>query len=78
MLPQRAYSMITCVKAQEALYELVQIRRHYPELQSARILLVTGHKCFLPQEAELLIAKIGPDFHIVSVEACEQLKKYLS
>src|SRR5437867_3420873 len=48
-------------KAQEALYLLVQVRRHCLKTQDSRILIVTGPENFLPGQVELLKAELGPD-----------------
>jgi hypothetical protein len=55
-------------KAQESLYLLIQVRRHCATTQSSRILIVTGHMPFLPEQVQLLKAELDPDFHVVSIE----------
>ncbi len=64
-------------KAQESLYFLVQVRRYCAETRRARIVIVTGQEDFLREQVQLLTAEIGPDFHVVSIEAADQLRKLL-
>ncbi len=64
-------------KAQEALYLLVQVRRHCPGTQSSRILIVTGPERFLPQQVQFLESELGPDFHVVSVQTPDQFQNVL-
>jgi hypothetical protein len=61
-------------KAQEALWSLVQLRRHCTEGRSVRILVVTGKEKFLPEQIAVLQAELGPDFGVVSVEAQEEFQ----
>lgn len=64
-------------KAQEALYLLVQVRRHCPDRQRSRIIIVTGKEGFLPEQVKLLHSELGPDFHVVSVETPDSLRHLL-
>jgi|GEM_PF-5037578 len=57
-------------KAQEALWLLVQIRRHCLETRDCRIVLVTGKEGFTREQVAFLTAELGPDFRI---EAADQL-----
>jgi hypothetical protein len=64
-------------KAQESLHLLVQVRRHCPETKGARIIIVSGPKDFLPEQADLLRAELGPDFHIVPIRAPDEIRSLL-
>ena len=66
-------------KAQEALYLLVQLRRHCPETKGARLILLTGKEGFLPGQLGLLKAELGPDFNIISISigAVDELRECL-
>src|SRR5262245_22746259 len=45
-------------KAQEALWSLVQLRRHCPEGRNVRIVVVTGKERFLPEQIAVLRAEL--------------------
>lgn len=64
-------------KAQEALWLLVQVRRHCPETRDARIVVVTGERKFLPEQVDLLTAEMGQDFRVASVDALDDLRECL-
>lgn len=65
-------------KTQEALWLLVQLRRHCTETKDARLVLVTGANCLNREQENLLRAELGPDFHIVSVSEDTILKQLVS
>lgn len=62
-------------KVQEALWLLVQVRRYCQETQGARIILVTGATPFLDAQIQFLKDEIGQEFHIVSIDEPDQLKR---
>ncbi len=59
-------------KEQEALWLLLQIRRHCPETRDCKIVLVTGKEEFTREQVALLTAELGPNFRI---EAADELDK---
>ncbi len=59
-------------KEQEALWLLLQIRRHCPETRDCKIVLVTGKEEFTREQVALLTAELGPHFRI---EAADQLDR---
>ena len=64
-------------KLQEALWLLIQVRRHCTETREARIILLSGKEPFLNEQAQLLQDEIGPDCYVVSVEEKDKLMKCL-
>jgi hypothetical protein len=61
-------------KVQEALYELILVRRHISETKESRIILVTGHGQYLEKDISLLTAELGPDFHVIQFQQMEKHK----
>jgi hypothetical protein len=61
-------------KVQEALYELIQVRRHISETRGSRIILVTGHGQYLEKDISLLTTELGPDFHVIQFQQMEKHK----
>ena len=64
-------------KVQEALRLLVQLRRHCSVTKGARIVVVTGSRDFSVAEKSLLSGELGPEFHVVSVDHPEALRRRL-
>ena len=64
-------------KTQEALWLLIQLRRHCAATQDARLVLVAGQRAFTDAQAALLRAELGPSFFIVSADEPEQLHRIL-
>jgi len=62
-------------KTQEALWLLVQVRRHCPETKTARIVLITGARGFRPDQEALLRFELGEDFHIVPLSETSNLER---
>ena len=59
-------------KEQEALWLLVQIRRHCAETRDCKIVLVTGKEGFTREQSSFLAAELGPNFE---VETADRLDK---
>jgi hypothetical protein len=59
-------------KEQEALWLLIQIRRHCVETRDCKIVLVTGKEGFTPAQVSLLADELGANFQI---ETADQLDK---
>jgi hypothetical protein len=55
-------------KEQEALWLLIQIRRHCAETKDCKIVLVTGKEAFTHGQGLLLMAELGPNFEIVTAD----------
>lgn len=65
-------------KTQEALWLLVQVRRHCQETKTARIILIVGATGFRPDQEALLRAELGQDFYIVPLSDSSRLKQLIS
>ncbi|MGH7204875.1 MAG: hypothetical protein ACREI2_01565, partial [Nitrospiraceae bacterium] len=59
-------------KLQEALYQLLLVRRHSLQTRASRIILVTGQTEFLERDVDLMAAELGPDFHVVPFKDLER------
>lgn len=64
-------------KAQEALYLLTHMRRYCDQTRGARIVLVSGAESFSRPQVDFLTAELGPEVHVVSMEAPESLRSVL-
>jgi hypothetical protein len=59
-------------KEQEALWLLIQIRRHCAETRDCKIVLVTGKESFTPEQIALLTAELGPNFEIATADQLDK------
>lgn len=64
-------------KAQEALWLLVQVRRHCQDTAGSRVVIVTGKERFTDAQLQLLAAELQPDFHVASIEELERIRELL-
>jgi hypothetical protein len=64
-------------KAQEALWSLIQLRRHCLEGENVRIVVVTGKQRFLQEQIAVFRAELGPAFDVVSVEDQAEVRRLL-
>jgi len=55
-------------KEPEALWLLIQIRRHCAETRPCKIVLVTGKEAFTREQVLLLTAELSPNFEIVTAD----------
>lgn len=64
-------------KTQEALWLLVQVRRHCPGTAGSRVIIVTGKERFTDAQLRLLAAELQPDFHVASIEEPNKIHELL-
>lgn len=64
-------------KVEESLNLLIQICRYCPDTFGSTLILVTGKERFLPWQVSLLMAELGPNFHVLSIDDPSRIRKEL-